>query len=594
MSITFWCDRCGKEFRTSEGLAGKKAKCKQCGHAFIIPSASALSQRPAAPTTRPKPSPTDYVDPYADLDDDPYAIEEPALRAKPFTYDEDDDLPPPPRAPRPQSGGARPHRRRIADGYQIFDVIPGTVFLSVLGVLALFGVVAVFAPKIGAPLLIGGIVLTILPIYLYAMAGFLILPFRESALHGLACMFVPFYPLYYLVTRWEVMRGPFLNSLACVGMVIVMGVFVPVIASMSKAPGDRIVAEAVEVEKPADPPQEFDGRFPLPPVAPPMPPNFGPRPPFGPPPGFGPGEAAAPPRVAARPDETITLMVSGLLDDETREAFAEKLDQMLRENYQGVNASGRGGGDRMTYKVGPIADDPQSFAAKIDWAEVARINGRTVTVEMAPLSADQRRPAAGDFIAGVLFDLESPALQKRKDALRRLKDAPPDPEHRAEVARAIEPLLRDPDGFARSDAAKALAIWGGPENTPALVEALRDPAFNVRWAVLDAFAQLKDPAGAEGVAEWLPKDRGKASEALKAMGPGAEPAVIPYLEYLDVFTRMEAAKILQVIGTEASVGPLRKLVQQVNGHGLDAMAANEALRVLDRGQAKGRKSAGRR
>jgi HEAT repeat protein len=141
-------------------------------------------------------------------------------------------------------------------------------------------------------------------------------------------------------------------------------------------------------------------------------------------------------------------------------------------------------------------------------------------------------------------------------------------------------MLKDPDGFARSDAAKALAVWGGPENTPALVESLRDPAFNVRWAVLDTIATLKDPAAAEPVAVLLVNDRGKASEALRAIGSPAEAAVIKYLNHGDVFVRMESAKILQAIGTEKCVPALQALLRRTGGNGLDAMAARDTLRFL--------------
>ena len=149
------------------------------------------------------------------------------------------------------------------------------------------------------------------------------------------------------------------------------------------------------------------------------------------------------------------------------------------------------------------------------------------------------------------------------------------------MAKAVEPLLKDPDGFTRADAAKALGVWGGRENTPALVAGLKDPAFNVRWAVLDAIAALKDPAAAGPVAEFLgTNDRGKASEALKKMGPAAEEVVLPYLNHADVFTRMETAKILQVIGTQKSVPALQNLIRRTNGFGLDAMAAKEALQQI--------------
>src|SRR5437773_62777 len=83
-----------------------------------------------------------------------------------------------------------------------------------------------------------------------------------------------------------------------------------------------------------------------------------------------------------------------------------------------------------------------------------------------------RGPVEGDFVAQALFDLKSPALSERKQALGRLMRAPAVEEKRLEVAEAIEPMLRDPDPWVRTDAAKALAVRGGRENSPALIQAL--------------------------------------------------------------------------------------------------------------------------
>ena len=88
MAISFVCEGCGKDFTVGDELAGKKGKCKQCGHLMLIPhdrdevgyglSAAPSSRHPAFP------------------DDD----------------DDDDDAPLPPRpksswATRPASDSAR-------------------------------------------------------------------------------------------------------------------------------------------------------------------------------------------------------------------------------------------------------------------------------------------------------------------------------------------------------------------------------------------------------------------------------------------------------------------------------------------------------
>ncbi|SIO64770.1 hypothetical protein SAMN05444166_7404 [Singulisphaera sp. GP187] len=38
MPIPFACERCGKCYRVEDSAAGKRGTCKQCGHAFTIPT----------------------------------------------------------------------------------------------------------------------------------------------------------------------------------------------------------------------------------------------------------------------------------------------------------------------------------------------------------------------------------------------------------------------------------------------------------------------------------------------------------------------------------------------------------------------------
>src|SRR5262249_5018795 len=162
-------------------------------------------------------------------------------------------------------------------------------------------------------------------------------------------------------------------------------------------------------------------------------------------------------------------------------------------------------------------------------------------------------------------DLKSPLLPRRKDALGRLVRMQADPSRQAEVARAIEPMLKDPDPGGRSDAAKALAVWGGPENTPALVAALRDPEFGVRWAIFDTIKKRRAPAAAGGVIGVIDLERGNVFDSLKLMGPGAEPAVLKLLDRRDEGIRSDACRVLAVIGTEKSVPVLEAMIRSTNG-----------------------------
>ena len=54
-------------------------------------------------------------------------------------------------------------------------------------------------------------------IYLVGLIWMFVIPFRESAKYGLLTLFMPLYFLYYLVSRWDRMRGPLI--LIIVGLV---------------------------------------------------------------------------------------------------------------------------------------------------------------------------------------------------------------------------------------------------------------------------------------------------------------------------------------------------------------------------------------
>ncbi len=49
----------------------------------------------------------------------------------------------------------------------------------------------------------------------------LIIAFQEGALQGILYMFVPFYSLYYVISRWEKCKQPFLYSLAGLAVAII-------------------------------------------------------------------------------------------------------------------------------------------------------------------------------------------------------------------------------------------------------------------------------------------------------------------------------------------------------------------------------------
>ena len=80
-----------------------------------------------------------------------------------------------------------------------------------------------------------GAVLVAAGLMLYGLLGMIVIPFRESVPCGLMNLFVPFYGVYYLVTRQDAMKGAFLANVSGIGILIVMAVMLPAVSSARRA-----------------------------------------------------------------------------------------------------------------------------------------------------------------------------------------------------------------------------------------------------------------------------------------------------------------------------------------------------------------------
>lgn len=219
--ISFTCGRCAKPYHLDDSLAGKKARCKACGNEFRIPDASAAVADPKASAPA----------------FDPYGLAEPAPSADPFgnpggrepfprvDADEDDLFAP----PRTQVLRDKPKSRKAQSTESAAWI--GKLTLAGLGLIVLASVIGLASPQAGA-------VAFILPGLLAVgmmMAGGLwsmIVPFQEGAVQGLMWLFVPFYPLYYAISRWADMRRPILCYLGgAVLLVGTIGLFIAVVGS---------------------------------------------------------------------------------------------------------------------------------------------------------------------------------------------------------------------------------------------------------------------------------------------------------------------------------------------------------------------------
>lgn len=132
------------------------------------------------------------------------------------------------------------------------------------------------------------------------------------------------------------------------------------------------------------------------------------------------------------------------------------------------------------------------------------------------------------------------------------------------VGSAANPSIPEPQSASPTptpaDAEGKAPLASDDPAVAALVKSLDDPSVFVRRKALTELGKLRDGRAAEPVAKRLVEmsDRSSASATLLAIGPSAEDAVQKYLQHQDEFVRWEAATILEKIGTQKSLAPLRE------------------------------------
>jgi hypothetical protein len=239
--------------------------------------------------------------------------------------------------------------------------------------------------------------------------------------------------------------------------------------------------------------------------------------------------------------------------------------------------------------VPPLANGNGPAAAPLRPAHVALalecpqagFPGNVPWAGLAVLAKGPPRFLADAELDKLLADLRSDNPFTAGDAAKRLAQADATEKRRREAAAALEAPLSSPFPDVREAGARALGVWGTPESVPVLLKMLdAEPFPNTRGAVLEALAGLKDPRAAEPVARKLadPFGHDKAREALVALGPAAEKAVVPYLANPDRQARIEACQVLAAVGTKNSAGALQAAAQD-RDPGV-AQAAQQALAAI--------------
>jgi predicted Zn finger-like uncharacterized protein len=258
------------------------------------------------------------------------------------------------------------------------------------------------------------------------------------------------------------------------------------------------------------------------------------------------------------PDQTIQIRITGIPNAATRQYILDRLPALTGTKSHSMRSSASGGATLVT--LAPVADS-QEFAKKIDFGTVTDIKGRLIVVAAKKLDV----PGAGsDAVTKALFDLQSPNAFTRKDALEKLVLAEPN-DKRDEVLKALEPMLSDNDTFVRKAAFKAIAVWGTKDTIPTIAKGLEGQDFFTRQAAMDALSSFKNEAqAADLIAQRLTvlQDRNHAGKALQAMGPVAEKATVKYLQHPEWMIRVEACRVLEMIGTRQSLKALQAAAAQ--------------------------------
>jgi hypothetical protein len=188
-------------------------------------------------------------------------------------------------------------------------------------------------------------------------------------------------------------------------------------------------------------------------------------------------------------------------------------------------------------------------------------------------------PNNADPVDQALRELKDNDLFARVRAADALGQMNPNHPRRSEVARELAQMLRDPEILPRQAAGRALPIWATRDQTPELIDLLKDPVSN-KPRIIARLGEFKDDRAIKPLADALRdlSTRAAAADALKKIGPKAEDHVIPILQDRDVFVRKSACDVLKVIGTQKSVAALEAVAKDRSRPA--ARAANDALREI--------------
>jgi predicted Zn finger-like uncharacterized protein len=201
-----------------------------------------------------------------------------------------------------------------------------------------------------------------------------------------------------------------------------------------------------------------------------------------------------------------------------------------------------------------VARAVKTASKELDDLEAARKAAQPTAADVGGLIDFEREPKD---LPEALSYLRSKVAGDRRGAAKWLaaqqevNDA-----RRKEVAQALLPLLREEDATCAA-AARALKVWGVPEDGPDLAAALKAKSDSgivgeAPKELMAAIGHAKHQPAAAEVARFLPNPAvgQDAERALAGLGPGAQKAVLKYLDHPNEGARDRARRLLHDYKTQ--------------------------------------------
>jgi hypothetical protein len=580
MAIIFNCRACGKRFEVGDGLAGKRVRCKVCGEEMRVPG-----EPPPPPKLKPKRR----------------SSSPPPLSGAPdvFGFDDIDVVPLPPRAaieavPLPprvepiqiEPVAVNPWRASSRPDFRPTKAMPHPEGILPLGLTVLLWI-------LGTPLALGMLALPVLGIARgderLTTLGFLMIPacagmfaciVFQLKLIVLASEIKPFYGLiggFFIVaniigsvvtTSDPSKRG--LQELLGGMMLIATLVFVASYWRYTKIVFCYYAISFVVF---------IGSALMIPYTLKSMTPKGG---------QMTQREALAKHgQAASAGGGMVRVKVTGIPSEAAAVVIGKKLASIV-DSGGAKGVSRTGSGDVYSYEAFPVAE-PQAFADRITFGTVTEIGGRTITVEAGPIDEeelaaesaqlaeqaagikarqahaqgafdipDPEPPAGADALTRLLYGLKSSNQLTRKTALRRLSSMAPVEDRRDEVQEALRPLLDSSDIFLVEEAMRTMVTWRTNETIDSLILLTTDSRQMIRVKAIEALGRTRDPRAAGAIAACLREDNFACEAALRQIGEGAEPAVLPLLESADSILRHRACAVLAKIGGQATLDYMKK------------------------------------